>query len=123
MKYTTIHLQEYQGLSKKNTLLAKIFNTLKPRQNGRYFADDIFKCIFWNEDIRIANDISLNVFLGVKLTIFQHWFQRLCVDQTKSHFNDGRFSDAYMRHSASMISYDCSVHNPNYVMYLTLNKL
>ena len=26
------------------------FNTLKPRQNGRYFADDIFKCIFLNEN-------------------------------------------------------------------------
>ena len=27
-----------------------IFNKLKPRQNGRDFADDIFKCIFLNEN-------------------------------------------------------------------------
>ena len=27
------------------------FNTLRPRQNGRHFPDDIFKCIFLNENI------------------------------------------------------------------------
>ena len=26
-------------------------NTLRPRQNGRYFPDDIFKLIFLNEDV------------------------------------------------------------------------
>ena len=26
-----------------------VFNTLRPRENGRHFADDIFKCIFLNE--------------------------------------------------------------------------
>ena len=36
------------------------FNTLRPRQNGRHFADDIFKRIFWNENIWISIDISLN---------------------------------------------------------------
>ena len=34
-------------------------NTLRPRQNGRHFADDIFKCIFLNENVRIAIKISL----------------------------------------------------------------
>ena len=28
-------------------------NTLRPRQNGRHFADDIFKCIFLNENVWI----------------------------------------------------------------------
>ena len=36
-----------------------IFNTLRPRQNGRHFADDIFKCIFLNENVSIAIKISL----------------------------------------------------------------
>ena len=27
-------------------------NTLRPRQNGRRFADDIFKSIFFNEDVQ-----------------------------------------------------------------------
>ena len=34
-------------------------NTLMPRQNGRHFADDIFKCIFLNENASISLRISL----------------------------------------------------------------
>ena len=30
------------------------FNTLRPRQNGRHFPDDIFKRIFLNENVRIS---------------------------------------------------------------------
>ena len=39
------------------------FNVLKPRQNGRHFADDIFKCIFFNENAWIQIEISLNFVL------------------------------------------------------------
>ena len=35
------------------------FNTLRPRQNERHFADDTFKRIFMNESIRISIHISL----------------------------------------------------------------
>ena len=43
-------------------MLAKYvsFNTLRPRQNGRHFPDDIFKCIFLNENVWISLKISLN---------------------------------------------------------------
>ena len=34
-------------------------NTLRLRQNGRHFADDIFKCIFLNENVWISLKISL----------------------------------------------------------------
>ena len=34
-------------------------NTLRPRQNGRRFADDVFKCIFFNENVSISNTIWL----------------------------------------------------------------
>ena len=34
-------------------------NTLRPRQNGRHFADDISKCIFLNENAWILIKISL----------------------------------------------------------------
>ena len=34
-------------------------NTLRPRQNDRRFADDIFKRIFLNENVRIAIEISM----------------------------------------------------------------
>ena len=40
-------------------ILYHMFNTLRPRQNGRHFADDIFKCIFLNEYVWIPNKISL----------------------------------------------------------------
>ena len=34
-------------------------NTLRPRQNGCHFPDDMFKCVFLNEDVWIQNEISL----------------------------------------------------------------
>ena len=34
-------------------------NTLRPRQNGRRFADDTFKRIFFDENVRISIKISL----------------------------------------------------------------
>ena len=34
-------------------------NTLRPRQNGRRFPDDIFKWIFLNENVLISVKISL----------------------------------------------------------------
>ena len=37
-----------------------LVNTLRPRQNGRHFADDIFKCIFLNENVCIPIKISMN---------------------------------------------------------------
>ena len=39
--------------------LTNMVNTLRPRQNGRRFADDTFKRIFWNETVRISIKISL----------------------------------------------------------------
>ena len=45
-------------------------NTLRPRQNGCNFLDDIFKCISLNETVWTSIKISL------QLTIFQHWFRQ-----------------------------------------------
>ena len=36
-----------------------LINTLRPRQNGRHFTDDIFKCIFLNENISFPIKVSL----------------------------------------------------------------
>ena len=36
-----------------------LLNTFRPRQNGRHFADDMFKCIFFNENVWIPIEISL----------------------------------------------------------------
>ena len=40
----------YIPLSYEYTFI-NILNTLRPRQNGCHFADDVFKCIFLNENI------------------------------------------------------------------------
>ena len=36
-----------------------IFNILRPRKNGCRFPDDIFKCIFLNENVWIAEDFNV----------------------------------------------------------------
>ena len=38
---------------------ASYFNSMRPRQNGSRFADDLFKCIFLNENVRSSIKISL----------------------------------------------------------------
>ena len=38
-----------------------IFNTVNPRQNGHHFADDIFNCIFLNENVSIPIKMPLKV--------------------------------------------------------------
>ena len=40
-------------------LTPNVINTLRPRQNGRHFADDIFTCIFLSENAWIPIKISL----------------------------------------------------------------
>ena len=42
-----------------------VFNTFRPRQNGRHFAYDIFKCIFLDENV-------WSLSLRFELRIFQH---------------------------------------------------
>ena len=41
--------------------IADLIITLRPRQDGRHFADDTFKCIFFNENLRISMKISLKL--------------------------------------------------------------
>ena len=41
------------------SLSVQYYNTLRPRQNGRHFADDTFNRIFINENVRISIKVSL----------------------------------------------------------------
>ena len=43
----------------KNEITFLYLNTLRPRQYGLHFGDDIFKRIFFNENIWISIKISL----------------------------------------------------------------
>ena len=40
---------------------ARRVSTLRSRQNGRHFTDDIFKCILLNENVRISIENSLKL--------------------------------------------------------------
>ena len=37
----------------------KVINSSPPGQNGRHFADEVFRCIFVNEKLYILTKISL----------------------------------------------------------------
>ena len=64
-------LRHFNILSQVNTTSVKVylliffssriqwFNTLRPRQHGRHFPDNIFRCIFLKENIWIVIKISL----------------------------------------------------------------
>ena len=51
--------QFFRWRSHPRATTVKNLNTLRPRQNGRHFADGIFKCIFLNENVWIPIKISL----------------------------------------------------------------
>ena len=62
-------------------------NILRPKQTGHHFADDIFKCIFVNENLPIMIQISLQVVLNAMLTVCHHWFRKwLGIAQATSHY-------------------------------------
>ena len=48
---------------KLTTMRSVPINTLRPRQNGRHFPDDIFRSIFVNENVWISINISLKFVL------------------------------------------------------------
>ena len=57
----------YKNCSKVSILFYSILfysNTLRPRQNCRYFTDDILKCVFANENVLISITIPLKFVLN-----------------------------------------------------------
>ena len=50
-----------------------MFDTLRPRQNGLHFPDDILKLIFLNENAWIAIEILLQFVPRGPIKIFKHW--------------------------------------------------
>ena len=84
----------------------KVFlNTLKSRQNGRYFLDNIFKFIFLNENVWISLQISLKFVPKVQINNIPALVQIMAWRQTgdKPLFEPMLFSLlTHMRHSVSM---------------------
>ena len=60
-----INANEFSKVSTTSGVLYRNpINTLRPRQNGRHFTDDILKCIILNENVWISITISLDVVPG-----------------------------------------------------------
>ena len=79
------------------------FNTLRPRQNGRHFPDDIFKWIFLNENVWISIEIPVKFVPKGQINNIPAFFQIMAWRRQAIIWNnDGHFIDAYMLHSASM---------------------
>ena len=53
------HGRWYYSPAMRTLWWVSVVNTLRPRQNGRHFPDDIFKWIFLNENVWISMNISL----------------------------------------------------------------
>ena len=57
-KWTTVNGGCHGQTSEIDCIVGGI-NTLRPRQNGRHFADDIFKHIFYSENVWFSIEVSL----------------------------------------------------------------
>ena len=57
--YLPMHLKMSSAKCPVIVFKPRWVNTLRPRQIGRHFAEDIFKCIFVNENVWIPIKISL----------------------------------------------------------------
>ena len=78
-----------------------LINTLRLRQNGRYIADDTFKQVFMNENVRISMNISLKFVPKGLINNIPALVQIMAWRRP----GDKPLSEpmfAYMRHSASM---------------------
>ena len=78
------------------------FNTLRPRQNARHFADDIFKYIFLNENVWISINISLRSVPNGQVKPYSSVGSDNGLAPTRPQTiiwtNDGLIADAYIRH-------------------------
>ena len=88
------------------TPVLRTINTLRPKQNVRHFADDIFRCILFNKNGSVSIKIQLtlipNGIIDNTSALVQvmgwHWTG----DKPLPEPMMTQFSDPYMRHPASM---------------------
>ena len=86
----------WRPLTKNFSLSVIPLNTLRPKQNGRYFEDSVFKCLFVEEIFRITNTISSkHVLIDKMFDSALVLNRRQCVKMTKLTF-------AYIPHPAWM---------------------
>ena len=83
-----------------------VLNTLRRRQNSRYYADDIFNCIILKENVLISLNISLKFVPKVRINnipaLIQIMAWRRPGGKPLSEPRAACLPDAFMRHSVSM---------------------
>ena len=73
------------GLCYMRTEYTSWINSLRPRDP--YFPYDIFKCLSCMQMHELRLKFHWNLFLGIQLIIFKHWFRWwLDADQATSHY-------------------------------------
>ena len=77
-----------------SSLQSRLVNTLRPRQHGHHFPDNICKCIFFNEKYKFAINISLKFVPRGPVNNIPALVQVMAWRRPGT--------DAYMRHSASV---------------------
>ena len=93
---------------------SRIFiTTLRPEQNGRHFAYNIFKCIFWNENFCILIEFHRFIIVVVQLKISVCWFKWWLCACSASHYH---YSDVIMSPIAFQIT-------SLTIVYCLLNRL
>ena len=75
-----------------------LVNTLRPTQEGRHFPDDIFNCIFLNENVRISIIISLKFVSRCPINNIPALVQIMAWHRP----GDKPLSEPMLHHSASM---------------------
>ena len=55
----SFYINPNRNVQRHPQISCSLLNTLRPRQNGRHFADDVFKCIILNGNLWISIKISL----------------------------------------------------------------
>ena len=87
-------------------LISVLFNPLRPRQNRRHFADDVFEWNFLNENVWIPIKISLKFVSKCPINnipaLVQIMAWRRTGDKPLSEPMMTQFNDVYIRHSASL---------------------
>ena len=78
----------------------KWVNTLRPRQHGHNFTQDIFKYIFFSENVWVSIEISLQCVPKGSINNIPALVQIMACRLIWT--KDGEFTDTYMRHLASM---------------------
>ena len=96
-----------------------VVNTLSPKQNGRHFVDDTFKCIFLNKNVRILIKISLKFVPKGPINNIPA-LVKIMADQVRSRPHISVARPQWAQEFYLKLSWILHCHWDNYTMHLAL---